>query len=366
MREYVYNMPNGSSFTTSDYMKELEGGYITRRVHPKFSNIVILNYTNLAIYEKRWNTVTEHSRGLIINEDEGTILALPFKKFFNYGEMECIIPVEEEVEITVKQDGSLGISYFLDGEINWSTKGTFESEQAYMAKKIWDDKYSHLNIVGSTTTLLVEIIYPKNRIVVDYGEMTDLVLLGAYDLITGKEFSYDDLKVISNNLGMPLTERFIGSLDDLLEVVENLDSNNEGFVAHWRKSGLRLKFKGEEYLKIHRIAYGLSYKRAVQYWKDGELRQLIESVPEEFRRGIESVANKCDILFNVIKDNATHVFKEIPKAFGRKQFSLWVQSELQFSPDIYSKLMYMLLDNKDIDSYIKDYIYKNYDEILGE
>jgi putative RNA ligase len=37
-------------------------------------------------------------------------------------------------------------------------------------------------------TVLVEIVYPANRIVLDYGGLDDLILLGAVDIATGRTF----------------------------------------------------------------------------------------------------------------------------------------------------------------------------------
>jgi RNA ligase len=67
----------------------LDGGYVSRRFHPEFPELAILNYTEKTAYEGKWNEVTLKSRGLIYNTDTFEVLARPFKKFFNYGQTGC-------------------------------------------------------------------------------------------------------------------------------------------------------------------------------------------------------------------------------------------------------------------------------------
>src|SRR5690606_35962873 len=116
--------------------------------HPKNHDIVILNYTELTTFEKRWNKYTMSARGLILDLshiiDTGKIyiLAKPFDKFPNYGTNE-IDGYEDDIDfneiesVMEKMDGSLGISYFFDNEIHFATRGSFTSEQAIKAKEIW-------------------------------------------------------------------------------------------------------------------------------------------------------------------------------------------------------------------------------------
>jgi RNA ligase len=92
-----------------------------------------------------------------------------------------------------KLDGSLGILYFYDDKPYIATRGSFTSEQAERANKIFQKKYSHLHF-NKEHTYLFEIIYPENRIVVDYGAKEDLILLAVLDTETGKDLELPDWK----------------------------------------------------------------------------------------------------------------------------------------------------------------------------
>ena len=91
------------------------------------------------------------------------------------------------MEVTAKLDGSLGIAYtHPEGDVRLATRGSLASGQAIEATRIWHEKYRHVAIPEGVTPLF-EIIYPDNRIVLDYGEMRDLVLIALIDTETGAD-----------------------------------------------------------------------------------------------------------------------------------------------------------------------------------
>src|SRR5690606_36552854 len=106
----------------------------------------------------------------------------PFGKFFNLGEMPETrlenLP-KENYTVTEKMDGSLGIIYNYKGKWRVATRGSLSSEQAKRAEQILT-KYD-MSEIPINFTILVEIIYPENKIVVNYGNEEKLVVLGAYD-----------------------------------------------------------------------------------------------------------------------------------------------------------------------------------------
>ena len=51
-------------------------------------SLVIFNYTVMCTYKRRWNWFERVSRGLILNTSTGEVVARPFDKFFNWGELE--------------------------------------------------------------------------------------------------------------------------------------------------------------------------------------------------------------------------------------------------------------------------------------
>ncbi|PDZ94920.1 hypothetical protein CON36_31245 [Bacillus cereus] len=350
------------------YRNEVEQGFIARREHPEDKNIVILNYTDLAVYEKYWNDATLACRGLIINEKTGEIIARPFPKFFNYGEncgLELRIPSSEPT-IAIKMDGSLGISYFLNGRLRWSTRGSFVSDQSVIAQKIWEEKYSHVDEAKiNGITLLTEIIDKGTRVVVDYDGVSDLVLLGAIRIEDGYDYPPEELLNLANQIGMKVAENTGLTLQEALGKKTQLSYNEEGYVLRWGDglNAFRLKVKGEKYLEVHRMLYGLSLKKKVMSWVTGSLEELIFEVPEEFRAEIEEFRNKLNDVESGMYSEI-HEFVKTAKEKGlesRKEFALFF---MQQGKKEYLSFYFNVLENKEPN--IKEYIYKNYLTILGE
>ena len=107
----------------------------------------ILNYTAKATYSRHWNEATVACRGLIL-DDADRVVARPFPKFFGPSEPDAPdVPTQQEMEVTAKLDGSLGIAYtHPEGDVRLATRGSLASEQAREATRIWREKYRHIVI----------------------------------------------------------------------------------------------------------------------------------------------------------------------------------------------------------------------------
>lgn len=360
------------SMTVDEYQKYLEEakqGYIEIASHPEDENILILNYTEKTVYERRWNEQTMNARGLIIDTSNAInndikILAKPFPKFFNYGEnpeYEADIDFTEQPQVFEKMDGSLGISYFFNNEIRFATRGSFTSEQALKATEIWRNKYAkHVTPIYFLYTHLVEIIYPENRIVVNYNGMEDLVMLGMVDLRDGSELPYTLVKMITEKFEMPIAKQYDLTLEKMLEMKKKISANEEGWVLKF-SNGKRLKIKGDEYLQVHRVLHGLSDKAKVEAWAKGELEQLIMAIPEEFRPELESLGKHLDECVRIKKRALNSVFQKI-KHKERKDFALEVNRIIEPQD---RKFMFNAYDNGEIsEGMIKKDIYKSYRDYL--
>lgn len=171
-------------FPPADLKQAIDDGYVRVQHHPELP-LRILNYSEKVQWEKAWTSVTLTCRGLIV-DDEGNIVARPFGKFFNYSEHpEGSLDLGAYAVVTDKQDGSLGILYPTPDGHAIATRGSFTSDQALHATKIWQERYADKVTVYPDTTYLFEIVFPENRIVCDYGDLDDLVLLGGVDIVSG-------------------------------------------------------------------------------------------------------------------------------------------------------------------------------------
>jgi RNA ligase len=289
--------------------------------------LIIFNYTHAAQFEGRWNWFERVCRGLIFNTETGEIVARPFDKFFNWGEGGHR-STGHIITVTEKIDGSLGILYRDGNHCRISTRGTFDSEQAAWAT-------SHLNAYYDLCrlpleyTLLFEIVYPENRIVVDYGGDEDLFLLAIRNRFTGEYLPfYPDTYEWAEFFGFPTPKTFeFNNVVSIMEACESLDGTAEGWVAEF-SDGQRFKFKGDAYVELHRLVTNTTFKRVLSWVADGSYDAMIDGVPEEFLGQVREWKRAIDLVVAATKMGVEYYFHYAPKA-TRKDFAIWINENVE-------------------------------------
>jgi RNA ligase len=334
-------------FSDDDIRAAIEAKHLMTQSHPEF-DLTIYNYSSICQITRAWTPVTSACRGLIVASD-GKVLARPFPKFFNHSETTVpkfaltIPPI-----VTEKMDGSLGIIYKRpDGRFAVSTRGSFMSDQA-----IWATAWLNAEMPDFTqpegVTTLVEIIFPENRIVVNYGDRAELVMLGAIDIATGADIP---LWEIDWWLGARTTQHVgVGDMDAVYRFATgNNHEEDEGVVAVWYRPGepsFRLKVKHPEYVRLHRIITGINSKRVWEVLaRGGDFTDVLDRVPDEFYGWVKGVISDLNLQFKTIEDAAYEEFSIIchntPDG-DRKAFA--ARAKKSSSPG----LMFSLFDGKDI------------------
>lgn len=267
-------MKTPSAETLAQYV---ERGLITRDDREHLS---LFNYTSQCVYSAAWDDVTMMCRGLIIDRRDWSVAALPFPKFFNFGEhgIEQDIPDRPPDVTTIKHDGSLGISYLFDGEICWSTRGRFGSPQSVVAQQMWEERHSRVHI-PSPWTVMVEIIHPETKVVVDYA-WNGLVCLGIRNRLTGEDLPYHSVQRWCDSVGLPVVECGCTDLEEALKMAQEMDDQREGFVLRW--GDYRLKVKSVEYCRVARLLKGLTDRAIADLWY-AEVNPHDLKIPAEMR-----------------------------------------------------------------------------------
>lgn len=327
--------------------KLVDEGYLTSRPHPT-ADLLIWNYTAKAQYEQHWTPEIMMCRGLITTGN-GRVVSSPFKKFMNIEQHQGPLPLEP-FKVTEKMDGSLGISYIVDGKVAIATRGSFTSEQAIHATELLYKRYEAflpMMLQAFQYTYLFEILYPQNRIVCDYGEMDDLVLLTIIETDTGKEVDIHS-SVWVNLWPFPIVKYHDGITDiAILNTLE--ESNREGFVIRF-ESGLRVKAKFERYLILHKIISQLTPQHILELMQTDKdvWETYILDLPDEFR---EDAMRISQIIANYIQDKKRtieNIYSQLkPLADeSRKAFAIAAISQYR----TYSPFLFALLDGKPIES----------------
>jgi RNA ligase len=184
-----------------------QDGWLIKQTHPTLP-LTIWNYSQTTQYEGKWDEITLQCRGLV-TDTEGNIVARPFRKFFNMEEGKHT--PTSEFDVYEKMDGSLIIIFWYDGGWVVASRGSFTSEQAFAAKRIFFDELDHNFSIG--ITYLFEFTARWNRIVVDYGEKENLTLLGAIRTDDGDEASWEVLKKIGEGARCDVVKKYDGILN---------------------------------------------------------------------------------------------------------------------------------------------------------
>jgi RNA ligase len=322
--------------------------YVKQTPHPVLP-LSILNYTARAQFDRVWNDVTTQCRGLIVNTD-GQVVARPFRKFFNAEETDISSFNGEPFTAYDKMDGSLGILYPATNGYAIATRGSFVSKQALEGTRIWEERYADTT-VNPSWTYLFEIIYPANRVVVDYGDVHDLILLGAVDTSTGASVPLEQAR--AGWKGPVTIEHAYLNLDEAL--LARGENGSEGLVLHFPKTDTRIKVKRSEYVRLHRLYTDVSERRV---WEElsskGSVEEWLHEVPDEIFEFVRNCVEKLNAEHAALKNELQSTYEKImnvlPDGFERGELAREVLLEARINP--LAKGVFSLYDNKDTDMFL--------------
>jgi RNA ligase len=295
-----------------DHLKHnLEAACDASLVHKQtHDDLSVYCYTKECVIQGAWDDTTTLARGLVLSADR--VVATPFPKFFNYHETPNSVP-DLPFEVYEKVDGSLIIIFNHNGRWMCCTKGSFESDQARWAQRILDDESLPVKHLDPDSTYLCEAVYPENRIVIQY-DYSGLVMLGGYD-DSGRELTRQEIVSTALVLGWKVADMvFYRKISDLLEAAKTLPPDEEGWVLRF-SNGLRLKIKGEEYLKLHRMISKLSPLTIWEAMRNGtDLQAFRNDLPEEFHGDFDRMFN---IIWNQVQCLVYDTRKAVQDADGQ-------------------------------------------------
>lgn len=330
-------------------------GYVSARRHPRLP-LVIYNYTPKATYEfsaPSWPEPLALCRGLVL-DDEGNIVGRSYKKFWNYSQVMDIIPDSGEPDLLEKVDGSLILAFMYHGELVVASRGSFESDQAKHAAAIIQKMealtsgpfYQYWFNVESGYTAVFEVVYPENRVVVDYGDTDQLVLLDVIENDTGRH--NDNLKCLLYDAWSfsDSAQRFIRYADicqtSIADASVSAKENVEGYVARW-PCGFRAKIKLAEYVRLHRLMYCVSSTTIWENLRSGlPMDELLDRVPSAFKDWVEGTRNSLIFQYRTVEETCQYVLDSLSHLkHDRKAFAGEVK---QYS--CFPQVVFLMLDGK--------------------
>lgn len=337
-------------FTLKELDAELKEGTVKSQQHPTLP-LTIYNYTDKATYEQRWNRVTRHCRGLIIQSDTGEVIARGPRKFFNYGEPSATpYPLDTQVRLTRKEDGSLGIGWRYADDSSMihygvATRGSFASEQAehatYELSKVFKGGIEFADTLDYSR--MWEIVYPENRIVLDYAGRDELIPLGTVDNRTGLILyrpgtvlvdGQPAIMTLAEAIALPIPDDEEGYVLDILDEYLNV-------VDH-------LKLKGARYKELHSAIFGLSAKAIWEQCQAGTVHSFILALPDEVQGWADAEWAKLNKAFDKLWYRIGHALKAVYNVLGtgasRKDQAQYL---MKHYPDVASPVFALLDKNPD-------------------
>lgn len=265
-----------------------------------------------------------------------------------------------DFEVYDKLDGSLGILFNYEGEWVFATRGSFNSDQSIKGLELLQ-KYDYYKL-HKDYTYLFEIIYNDNRIVVKYP-YEDVILLGMIETKTGYDVDlYNEgvdlrLKNLINNIGINIVKKYDG-IKDYSILKSMIKDDEEGYVVKF-SNGDRMKIKGEEYLRLHKIMTNVSTTSVWEMLSEGnDVLDLLKDVPDEFYNKIKMYVK--DLRYNHYRygEYAGKIYQyfrygkygDVEPEPSKKEFALHLDN-CKVHPKIKS-ICFAMWDGKDYDKII--------------
>jgi RNA ligase len=298
--------------------------------HPD-TDLYIYGYDSRKPNRKTWDNFNINMRGLIVDA-EGEVEAMSFKKFFTFrnylspklialSEENTLRLPQEDYIITEKVDGTMGLLYWINDVPYIATQRSFKAINAQRASQILHNKYSHLfDKIDKSKSYIFEVLFPESRVLIDYGDREDLILIGVIDKATGKEETH-----LHHDIGFPVAKDYtqeFGHIKKFDELKSLNIPNLEGFVITYLESGLKIKIKFPWFDEAHDalndiIHYSHKIRRVrMQFYKLMNVnRNLLSNVTiwEYLQSG----------------KSESEIFRRIPYDYYFHDFDVWFNGQLQ-------------------------------------
>jgi hypothetical protein len=271
-----------------------------------------------------------YAKGIVYCRDPFELVSLPLVKIYNLGERDVsaadLAGLSSEPDARLhflrKFDGTLVQRFQFGGRVYFTTRGMIEGGPAVgardedapertqnfdflgTARRLAERRYPALCEPRSefdALTLVFEFLHPEARVITNYGDREELVLLACFDRADWRYRTYAELKELAAAHGLAVVDEFApagstlaGQIDALLTAIAGTDQEGAVItIEHGRRVVYRVKVKSPDYLRVLKLVVTCTYARTVEMldahpewtgWADLEayLRGLgREQVPEE-------------------------------------------------------------------------------------
>jgi RNA ligase len=326
----------------------LDKGLVREKKHSVLP-IALYNYGEITQFTGQWCDYTKALRGTVL-DIEGNVITKGFNKIFNHSEPQGKDVLDElqkeDYSVYDKVDGSLIIVTRTDEYgLLVHTRGSFESEQALIASDFLKNKYEDV-VFPKGYSFLFEIVYPENKIVLNYGDKEELILLNAVDLSNGLYIGLSEAKEL-------LEWKYDCAEELSIKDIYMNRENREGVILV--NSHHAVKVKQEDYIEMHRIRSHFSKKMIMKQLMEGTpFLELCELYPDEFHETINVWGNEFFSTYELLKDKIEITFNKYKNIETKKEFVLSVLNS-NYKP--FTHILFDLYDKKCVEAKLRTLTY---------
>ena len=274
------------------------------------------------------------AKGIVYRRGPFELVSLPLIKIYNLGERDVSVHDlaglsdaaaaggRARLHFLRKLDGTLIQRFQYAGRAYFTTRGMIEGatgsgpqdedtpsrQQGFdflgTARRVAETRYPilvepHPELDG--LTLVFEFLHPETRVITNYGDREDLVLLAVFDRADWRYRTFTEVRELARRHGLTPVDEFNPPGSTLAEQIDGVlasiaGTDQEGTVItieHGHRVVYRVKVKSPDYLRVLKLVVTCTYTRVVDMiddhpewrgWADMEahLRALgREQVPEE-------------------------------------------------------------------------------------
>ena len=232
-----------------------------------------------------------------------------------------------------------------------------------------DDGYSRMLGNNPDITFIFEYISKRDAHVVKY-DTEGLYLIGARNVLDGREASYAEVLAYATEYNLPTTEVYDKTLD---EVVSELDAKTsdqaEGFVLNI--DGFKVKIKYNDYVHMHGMfSARSSVNLIIRSIADNNFDDMIAKIPSAYRGRVMKIAQAVFDYKRKVTDEINVAFAQAPQD-DEKTFMIWVTENVDRSIQGYVRNKYLgkpynVLKKGDHYLKLKDMGINDYKEFMKE
>ena len=286
---------------TKEIQKLVRDGLVSEKTFSDYPDLRMYKYKNKVFFKNLWNEseMLTECRGLVL-DTSGNIVALPFKKVFNYKENGTTIRKNSVVKTVEKKNGFFAACSLYNDEVLVSTTGSLDSDFTQYAKEmlnldaVRDGLIALQHEMGWKGTMMFEICHPKDPHIVE--EELGAYLIGfrlhGSGMLVPEEI-LDRMAIASNTVYGEGTflrpHHFYTTFGNVLKHLKGC--KDEGYMVYKKGSEKALKLKSPHYLS----------KKFIMRMGEGKIRQMFhdkeafkKSIDEEFYEIVDYITRKYE------------------------------------------------------------------------